>query len=77
MKSNEYQQHSLVRPGPPSPQGTWVDETLDPGPKEQYNLVFHRAGDVAWIIPAAAERVLEFRKSLVPEPPIKLGTPDP
>ncbi|UCC32135.1 MAG: arylsulfatase [Phycisphaerales bacterium] len=31
----------------------------------------------SWVFPVIAKQVVEFRKSLVIEPPIRLGTPDP
>jgi arylsulfatase len=31
----------------------------------------------AWVFPVVLKRVIEFRKTLVMEPPIRLGTPDP
>jgi len=45
-------------------------------PKELYNLVAIDQS-VAWILPPVLERVLAFQKSLIDEPPIRLGTPDP
>jgi arylsulfatase len=31
----------------------------------------------SWVFPVIAKRIVEFRKTLVAEPPIQLGTPDP
>ena len=45
-------------------------------PKELYNLVGIDQS-VAWILPPVLERVAAFQASLVVEPPIQLGTPDP
>lgn len=42
-------------------------------PKEDRNI----SPDSTWILPVVSSRVMEFQKSLVTEPPIKLGTPDP
>jgi len=42
-------------------------------PKEEYNV----APESTWILPVVMSRVLDFRKTLVTEPPIQLGTPDP
>jgi len=45
-------------------------------PKELYNLVGIDQS-VTWILPPVLERVLAFQKTLIDEPPIQLGTPDP
>ena len=42
-------------------------------PKEEYNL----ADQATWILPFLFKKIVDFQKSLVEEPPIKLGTPDP
>ena len=42
-------------------------------PKEDFNI----APDSTWILPVVLSRVVEFQESLVAEPPIRLGTPDP
>lgn len=45
-------------------------------PKELYS--FHKV-DVSgsWVFPVIMKKVVEFKKTLASEPPIKLGTPDP
>jgi arylsulfatase len=45
-------------------------------PKELYDLV-GLDQSVSWILPPVFERVVAFQGSLVEEPPIQLGTPDP
>jgi len=42
-------------------------------PKEDFNI----APDSTWILPVVMSRVVNFQKTLIEEPPIKLGTPDP
>jgi arylsulfatase len=42
-------------------------------PKENYDV----APESTWILPVVMSRVIEFQKTLVTEPPIPLGTPDP
>jgi arylsulfatase len=42
-------------------------------PKEMYDI----APESTWIAPVVFERVVQFNQSLVEEPPIPLGTPDP
>jgi arylsulfatase A-like enzyme len=42
-------------------------------PKEQYNM----AAEATWVLPVIFPKIVEFQKSLVEEPPIQLGTPDP
>lgn len=49
-------------------------------PKEQYDLIEMggEAGEANyWVTPAISKLVLEHAQSLVEEPPIPLGTPDP
>jgi arylsulfatase len=45
-------------------------------PKELYSV---EKVDVssAWVFPVILKKVVEFKKTLVAEPPIRLGTPDP
>lgn len=42
-------------------------------PKEDFNI----APESTWILPVVMSRVIDFQKTLVTEPPIRLGTPDP
>jgi arylsulfatase len=42
-------------------------------PKEEYNM----AAEATWILPVMFKKIVEFQKTLVEEPPIQLGTPDP
>ena len=42
-------------------------------PKEQYNM----AAEATWVLPVIFPKIVEFQKTLVEEPPIQLGTPDP
>ena len=42
-------------------------------PKEEYNM----ASEATWIAPVIFKKIVEFQKTLVEEPPIQLGTPDP
>ena len=42
-------------------------------PKEEYNM----ASEATWVLPVMFEKIVEFQKTLVKEPPIQLGTPDP
>jgi arylsulfatase len=42
-------------------------------PKEDFNI----APESTWILPVVMSRVVDFQKTLVTEPPIRLGTPDP
>jgi arylsulfatase len=42
-------------------------------PKEEYNM----ASEATWVLPVMFNKIIEFQASLVEEPPIPLGTPDP
>ena len=42
-------------------------------PKEEYNM----ASEATWVLPAMFKKIIAFQKTLVQEPPIQLGTPDP
>ncbi len=42
-------------------------------PKEEHDI----AAEATWVMPVIMKRIVAFQKSLVQEPPIKLGTPDP
>jgi arylsulfatase len=42
-------------------------------PKEEYNL----SAEATWLLPVLFKKIVEFQKTLVDEPPIQLGTPDP
>jgi len=42
-------------------------------PKEEYNM----ASEATWVAPVMFKKIIEFQKTLVEEPPIQLGTPDP
>ena len=42
-------------------------------PKEEYNM----AAEATWVLPVIFKKIVAFQKTLVKEPPIVLGTPDP
>ena len=42
-------------------------------PKEEHDI----ASEATWVMPVIMKRIVAFQKSLIQEPPIKLGTPDP
>jgi arylsulfatase len=42
-------------------------------PKEEYNM----ASEATWVLPVMFNKIVAFQKTLVDEPPIQLGTPDP
>lgn len=42
-------------------------------PKEEYNM----AEEATWVLPVMFKKIVEFQKTLIEEPPITLGTPDP
>ena len=42
-------------------------------PKEEYNM----GAEATWLLPVMFKKIVEFQKTLVEEPPIQLGTPDP
>ena len=42
-------------------------------PKEEHDI----GADGAWVLPPVLERIVAFKRTLVEEPPIRLGTPDP
>ena len=47
-------------------------------PKERYDLLTSGAvNEAAWVAPPIFEQIVEFQKSLVEEPPIPMGTPEP
>ena len=45
-------------------------------PKELYDTV-PRGFSASWVMPAVFEKIVKFQKTLIQEPPIPLGTPDP
>jgi arylsulfatase len=49
---------------------------LTTDPKEFYDTV-PRGFEASWVMPAVFPKIIEFQKTLVQEPPIALGTPDP
>jgi arylsulfatase len=49
---------------------------LTTDPKELYDLL-PRGFSASWVLPAVFERIVEFQKTLIQEPPIPMGTPDP
>ena len=42
-------------------------------PKEEYNM----AEEATWVLPVMFKKIVAFQKTLLEEPPIELGTPDP
>ena len=60
--------------GTPEPQNFPLMYNLIKDPKELYP---NRTGSTTWILPAVSKRVVKFSTTLVKEPPIMLGTPDP
>ena len=42
-------------------------------PKEEYNM----AEEATWVLPVMFRKIVEFQETLIEEPPILLGTPDP
>ena len=42
-------------------------------PKEEYNM----SAEATWVLPVMFQKIIAFQKTLVQEPPIQLGTPDP
>jgi len=42
-------------------------------PKEEHDM----GAEAVWLMPVVSKLIIEFQKSLVMEPPIPLGTPDP
>ena len=46
-------------------------------PKERYDLVENDVSGGAWVAPPIFKRIVAFQKTLVEEPPIPIGTPDP
>ena len=42
-------------------------------PKEEYNL----ASEATWVLPVMFKKIMAFQQTLMEEPPIQLGTPDP
>ena len=45
-------------------------------PKELYSVERVNVSSV-WVYPVILKNVVEFKKTLAVEPPIRLGTPDP
>ena len=60
--------------GSPEPQNFPRLHHLIRDPKELYP---DRSGETTWVLPAVSKRVATFKETLVAEPPIPLGTPDP
>ena len=46
-------------------------------PKEQYDLIENGGEDGFWVMPVIMKRVVAHQQTLMKEPPIMLGTPDP
>jgi arylsulfatase len=46
-------------------------------PKEQYDLIENGGEDGFWVMPPIMKRVVAHQQTLMKEPPIMLGTPDP
>lgn len=49
-------------------------------PKELYGVYgsdHSGTQSLTWVFPAITKEILKFQKTLVEEPPIKLGTPEP
>jgi len=42
-------------------------------PKEEYQM----QEEATWVLPVMFKKIVAFQKTLVEEPPIQLGTPDP
>ena len=42
-------------------------------PKEEYNM----AAEATWVLPVLFKKIVAFQQTLVQEPPIQLGTPEP
>ncbi len=42
-------------------------------PKEEHDI----GADAVWVMPVVSKKIVAFRRTLVEEPPIQLGTPDP
>lgn len=42
-------------------------------PKEEYNM----SAEATWVLPVLFKKIVAFQKTLIQEPPIQLGTPDP
>ena len=42
-------------------------------PKEEYNM----SSEATWVLPVMFKKIIAFQNTLVQEPPIPLGTPDP
>jgi arylsulfatase len=59
--------------GSPKPLNVPQVYNLQRDPKESFDI----APDSTWIFPVVMSRVLAFKSTLVDEPPIQLGTPDP
>lgn len=60
--------------GSPEPQNFPLLHHLIRDPKELYP---DRTGETTWVLPAVSKRIARFKATLVVEPPIPLGTPDP
>jgi arylsulfatase len=59
--------------GEPRPLNVPRIHNLITDPKEEYNM----APEATWLAPVMFKKIVEFQKTLVEEPPILLGTPDP
>jgi len=60
--------------GSPEPQNFPLLHHLLKDPKELYP---DHTGETTWVLPAVSKRIVKFEQTLVTEPPIPLGTPDP
>jgi hypothetical protein len=47
------------------------------GAADSYLTLIGMAAETTWVLPVMFKKIVEFQKTLVEEPPIQLGTPDP
>ncbi len=71
LLEQENMESPIVRPGMPRLYHLLRD------PSERYDLIHYGGVDGVWVMPALMKRIAAHQKTLVKEPPIQLGTPDP
>lgn len=78
FKVHFYEQNSMM--GTPVKHNFPRVHNLLRDPKELYGIYgsdHSGTQNLTWVLPAVTKEILKFRASLVQEPPIKLGTPEP
>ena len=72
-RERAYRKTGLAATDDPKPLNVPRVYNLITDPKEEYNM----AEEATWVLPVMFNKFVEFQGTLIEEPPIVLGTPDP